>query len=887
MTEWLKSFCFNPLKYGLEKLNLVAVKSITAIFNLYGSRLFKMNDDHFIKANETTDNYNVFYLIPLNLKEKKQNIGQNCIELTDGIINDMVINVPWKEMLKEATKINISSVSLKIFLSKKENDDKLIELENSYLSEKENIENNYLIDTYRDIGDLLCKYFNKIHLHIKSIDLCFNNLDLTLKNVTYSDNKLLIEEIEIFHLNQFLGKINGLSYQNSSLSIDMIKIDSILINHLPEFYLDDSGNNMNIKINIKTLKFNDIDIKNLSIDINENNLIIMNLESIDVNQLIHFETLDENFLTLSFIDNSCQLNSDFILKMGRLTETLKWIDSLKEIYNSLNSKLISTKINVPSDLTIHNVFGTLIYGDDIFYPKIQIIRIGENIELFDTNIKYRETVGNLNISINQNVINLTNVKINSNNFKAESFSISIINKEDLLIIFDSTQIDHILPMIDVISQIIKIFVEPSEEESLVNFEIRRSSVCFMYSNLRFDVIIHNGFISLNTKTASTLKMNILIDKTLIFKITADVLSEKNIKINKMKMFIDPIIFDKLNALLGIFKDEEIVEYTIEAYEEITETLSKSYMFKDLNDFEETLNSEIKDIHESFSLDKTSFFPKPFINLANILVNNYLDNSNIDVDFYLSIDQLIIKLFNDMSGDAFLYLTINDINLNKKIKKIKSKNEETFNIKVGSGEIIDIHASGTWQNFLKFSDSIMNTTIVIIGDSIKVDCNVSSFQSNIREETLLRLLAFFSNSLNNNSKGMYIEEFRINSMEISISYYPISLKKIVSSDILALTNFKIKLSPIYLSNIDNVDKLIENLKEQWNSDINLNNVLQFIPNIKIIHKHVVPFSYLMNILKSYFSSSYNKRKIRYFTKKGKSMVDKLIKSGINHVWQLFN
>src|SRR5271154_3897222 len=118
MTDWLKQICRSPFKYGMESLNFVIVKAITVIFNMYGKRLLKLDDDKIIKANEFINNRNVFHMYPINFKDIDQDIGLNILKITQGTINNLVISVPWKAMLSESTLVNITDINVTLAILK-------------------------------------------------------------------------------------------------------------------------------------------------------------------------------------------------------------------------------------------------------------------------------------------------------------------------------------------------------------------------------------------------------------------------------------------------------------------------------------------------------------------------------------------------------------------------------------------------------------------------------------------------------------------------------------------------------------------------------------------------------------------------------------------------
>jgi hypothetical protein len=221
--------------------------------------------------------------------------------------------------------------------------------------------------------------------------------------------------------------------------------------------------------------------------------------------------------------------------------------------------------------------------------------------------------------------------------------------------------------------------------------------------------------------------------------------------------------------------------------------------------------------------------------------------------------------------------------------------DTYMLQIRSGAIIDTTSTDPeWKYFVKFStNNILNVNVNIQErTTLKINILVAPIIANIREETLLRLLAFFSNShhVPEDSSIFDIEHFKINALKISISYYPLIIKNIdPSANIFSLKNYNLILSPQIIQHVDGIQKLIEILKDRWIIEINPENILQFVPNVKIIQPYAVPVMNFFQVIMRYFKNSYNKKRIRDLTKdiaQGTGIVAGLVKRGVQHIWDFF-
>jgi hypothetical protein len=259
-----------------------------------------------------------------------------------------------------------------------------------------------------------------------------------------------------------------------------------------------------------------------------------------------------------------------------------------------------------------------------------------------------------------------------------------------------------------------------------------------------------------------------------------------------------------------------------------------------------------------------------------------------------------KVNGGISSQAFLCIILKKINFYQSSMVNESKNnrlEVKYNLKIDQGGIIDLKStSAEWKHFAKqtHKSSLFEVNILICGNVHKINANVCPLTVNIREETLIHILSFFSNShqipKSNGTVDAFVEIFSMKAIGLVINYFPLIVKENMNTDMLTLKNFKLNLSSQYLKNINGFNTLISCITTNWKSDLNPNNIIQFIPNIKIIHPYTTIISRFIKLTSKYFEHGHNKKKIRYITKninKGVSMVTSIIKLGINQVIDLFD
>src|SRR5690625_3210763 len=112
MSEWIKSVLMKPLNYSLEKINKATTNLISIIFNLYGKRILKTNQDQIIKFHECNSDVNYFHLHELEIKQTNQFIGTNHFSIDSGTVNGMVVAVPWSSIFTNSIQLKIDDVEL-------------------------------------------------------------------------------------------------------------------------------------------------------------------------------------------------------------------------------------------------------------------------------------------------------------------------------------------------------------------------------------------------------------------------------------------------------------------------------------------------------------------------------------------------------------------------------------------------------------------------------------------------------------------------------------------------------------------------------------------------------------------------------------------------------
>ena len=1031
MTEWFKNICLSPFSYGLDKANIIAVKAITLIFNLYGRRLLKMDNDQIIKHNECKEDRDIFYLYPLCFKAIEQDVGLNVIKIEEGTINDLVVSVPWKAMLSEPTHITISKIDLEISFT--QNDDDNIDLNslenmNSYFAANISIykENQDLMMAYKEINTLLLQYFNKIDFNIEFVQITVRSyFKITIHNIIFKDNTIHIEKILIQNGGDVvLAEITNINYDTieSTLVIDDIFIDLSIVNHIPDFYGEKSKNDLAFIISVGTLriidsthKMNQLLVKETIISIGPKCILVKKLSYLVIDELFTFCPIDNNnndVLLFDIENKDCLFKQELSIKIGNISDLSAWFKTISNIITNMASKyvVISLDEDVSIDAkstTINNIIGCIIYGDDIFDLGINKVCMGDKVIMLDAKVAYDNTVGVFDSiifdnengviftgsSINSSINSLNNSFADANDFDFDSETTQIIKTDKSLdIYFNGTTVTNIVRVINFVIEMVDKFVTKKEpiksiqtiqqfksnmstdlsattidlattlysldqqvkasSPYMVNLHIKNSTVLLQYEEKDFDILIKQGHICITTREATDTIIDVLMNKYLILKLNANYVSSNSILIESLNVFLDPEIFDQLNYVLGTLTPEinnnnDDTEYEIssEGLNQLRQALSKSVISHSIQDLKKSVSDEtniIKKNHSIYVNPTIKILTKSFADLRSALIDDYCIEPDVtnDINLKVVIKTTQINLFDkidrqgnqlseplhgkihgqgkidkfDKPNHPFLCAIIKDTEFRKIIETIdeqeenkhmiyvferkkynKSKTRTRYILKIRTGAVVDMTCRDPeWKYFVKFSkDNMLHADIIMHENSIRSMINVQTLAANIREVTLLRVLAFLSHSYRapKTSNPIYIEYFNISAINILVSYYPLVIHKLTTEpNMLTLKNHKMRLSPQIITYAKDFNDLLIIIGKQWKADINPDNILQFIPNIKLFQPIVSPIMQFIQLTTKYFTNDNNKKKIRSITKNindGADFVTEILKNGITQVWELFN
>jgi hypothetical protein len=1006
MAEWLKNICFSPFKYGLNGINIMAMNAVSVIFNMCGKRLFKLESDKIIRNNEYKDDKDIFYMFPLHFQQMEQDVGLNMIKIENGIINDLVISIPWKELLIKPTSITVESINLTITFMQNQKSIYINSLENTnsyFFSSKNKIgENQDLLNAYKEINSLLSQYFNKINLEINTIEINVSEyFKIKLNGINYSSGIVNIDNLSIYLNNETEHELITIKkiffdIENNNLKIHKIFVDSTVVNYIPQYYTDNTNRAFEFNVSIDFFQMDELHIDDVSVYINSDIITIKKISRANIADFLILVTNDSqsnnNFIVYDMSQNICSFCENINLKISNFNGVIQWLERTKKIISSFTNKIIVIELddseilesqnklrfdenslwnlgNLPKSrpMQFKNILSNIIYGDDLFSFCIENLVNDDDVQAHNIKIMYENTYGFIrNITFYQNGnVTFSDSNVKSNNFRFVSNESKIVKNGDCVDIFlNQANACNITEIVSFVTKLVDKFINTSNEpiknidqldltlsmtdlssvidtyqekkSLIVNLNLVDTNILVVDEKINFNVIVKNANISITDKLAKKVMIDVLLNNYLVTRLQFDYISTTNVIIDMLHIYIDPEIFDQINYICGTLSSDPQTDssdwntqLSEEGLQQLREALYRSAIFNENTIFNEDLDSESKnDIFSTSNnvisdIPQIKFLTSSFTNLYSILIDEYAietkQTEGLELKIFIGMfhcyffDKLLVSDDKNKGSPAFLCAIFKDI----EFKKIKESVKENINkplisiyekgikqrpnyldkylLNIRTGALIDVQCRDPeWKYFIKFSkENMLRTSVIIHGDVIRSSINLGLITTNIREETLLRLLAFFSSShhVPKNNNSLHIERFNIGSIDLIINYYPLIIKKINGDpNVFALKNFKIRLSPHTLTNIENFDKLTKLILEKIKEEINPDNILQFVPNIRIIQPYASPIVDFINLTKRYFNNPDNKRKIRKITKninRGADIISALVKNNMEQVFDLFN
>lgn len=869
MSEWLNKIYMGPINYGYRQFNYIVTNFIRIFFNSYSDKLFKLNDK-IIEKNECTDEKNIFFLYPILFKESIIYFGLNTIKINLGEINGAIISMSTIGTYAP-TNISIKYINLSVSLIP------IIEnlsttsllLSDTHLDANEN----NILDILQSIKSMLTQYFNSINCTIDCITIkIIDSVTIILNNIIINNNTYIIENIQIGDLliiKNFMYSINS-----SILTIEQININFEHHDDIPEIYVENNSKSiLNLTCTVMILIINNILIFN---DINliiKNNLIIIDkIKLINIDGMMSINDIPK--ITFDTEKNICSFTGYISLNIINRSQMFTFINMLIEMINmTINNCIIVSEIEQQL-LCFENIDMMIVENQNII--QLNILKY-INHELHMVKIKYDNAILT---SDNINLTNLifNNVKLHELDNIFDSYAKQIIyNSNNSIINISDAHIIDITPLIKYITYVVgNLFpTKNNNPQSHLMINIINTTILNKQNKIELKILIKKSCIDIVNSIITDTQIDILLNDYMIGNATSSYLSEEIYVVESIRIYLDPYIFDQLNYLFGSLSknDEQCMTQTVIAnsMDELESLISTH-----------SLTSSINQLH-------------------HVIINDYKPDLKLNKICSFNIISTHIYLFNNLTKynakeisakkSAFLSIILKDIFLKK---SIDANLALTYNLKIISCVIVDMLCTDPKQKYLlkkAFNDTMPITRVLFItlDNDVAIKIATSSIAININDDTLFRILSFFSHlyKIPNTYQESYItfSKIDINQIDMIINYYPV----ILNQNILSIQDCKISLSHIMIQNIYGIENVYLHISNIWSKELKLSNMLQFVPNINIVQPLITPISHMYYLINKYFANPRNKKKLRDMINNlpmDTNIAKNLITNGIYQIYDFF-
>uniref|UniRef100_A0A6C0C6D6 Uncharacterized protein n=1 Tax=viral metagenome TaxID=1070528 RepID=A0A6C0C6D6_9ZZZZ len=886
MTEWLKKMCDIPINYGLKHINYLISNAAQIFLNTYGDKLFSLNDVK-IEKNECNGDENLFHLYPIALKESTQHLGLNTLNIKSGNLAGVVITTPSLGVSATySTKITVSSINLTIDIIDASNS---LMLMTTTLT-AESFKNDHNINNiFFEIKKIILQYLNAICCKVQTITInVVNKITIMILDIFFDNDHFSCREINISK-DDIVTKIKDVKFvadKNNLLSIDIIYINSNIIEYLPEIYLENANDDIITTICIVNKMIIDetlMQMDNVEIIISNDEIIISKVKNIHTSAQSIFYDQSKGYIgTFKKKTKTFELNKYVTLTINDVYNFRHMINLMNSFINDLLTKVIVANDDCDSCFFIKNINLMVVSDPHMIELVIDHVCIATNIDIYNLQTKHE----NMILTCQNMMFDVQNKSFVDLKFypSDEEFLLLVkkINIDANDISFFDASAKNLSPIISSIANIVTMyqskFPTTEKSESDVIIRIYESKILHQHMDSWINIAIHQGDINFTKKEIANAKFDIILDEHLLANVMVNHVNRINSIIDSVKIYINPEIFDKINGLLGILN-----ETTDEDKNRASQIMSQTSSANNAREFELYIQKMLQDENAESLIHSIH-------NLCAAIMDDY-ELNKLDEIWIVSIPFVHIYLSDGDGTAGFMSIVIKNIKINAYQKNV---DDMCYELSIRSLTVIDVLCNNPKNKyFLKntYEDDVTLSIILDINgnidNTVKIQIDVRPLTFNINEETLMRLLSFFSNSYKNpqQKESTNIINFCMKALILTVNYYPLN-----NNDILSLQDCKLLLSSQKITNANGLDELYVIFVTNLKKELNLFNMVQFIPNIKAIQPITSPIAYIYQIINKYFSSQHNKKKLRSIINnisEGTTFASVLIQKRIYQILDIFS
>lgn len=930
MTEWIKKLWQFPVISGNLTVNHFVSGIVGSILNRCGKLFFELESENdtsgeTIAHSEIKDDKLIYHLHDLALKRRELSFASVSLELTTGMIQGCILEIPWRSLLTDETIIRIDKIKIDVRVSQPIHQTGNLDASVSMIEHQPDSDD--LLAAYSEISDLVHQYLGKTRLFLDTLQVSITgntpdqNSMLTLMGLEYDGGMFSVDHI-IFKIGRRIQlEARGLrfSYALREIRLSYLETRSDLLDY-PLMFLRYP----------LTLSAKDSASSSYSFMIEEfkhHELLIIHLSL----------TGDQNFSIKSISFDSKIVTHDLLLSSQMVMSTdeiivvdgKKLVTYLRKCYEQIRNLQALLVYKEPSRETGNEMILRLDAPIKLIWEgKVNLINFQS---LSSSSLeKLRLIQGDLKVQADRigwkEFLEIHHLSIRKSNLSYAHSERVVFSSEPTVqkLEIHGGRTESLLQLIDFVAGTVDYFRALVQEESLEEsgqslretegdflLEFQNSSIIHPISQsdekLLLTIEIKQALCSITHKLLHQLETDFTLSrevegKALVRQLGTLQASQSEasiIEIDSLVLRIDPILFDQINYYLGSLErapewsssevsEEALIELQKALQRSTTESLD-TFMRREqkiISASTITTNSNLKSAYlenlsrriDDLQLSVVGLQPRSSsvrrevkIKSCQILLHDELLESQKQTEAFIRVSIKGVTLITDKRRAAVAKRT-GAIKIVAEPKKPKPQWIDQYQLVVEQLAIVDQSCGNIdWKypiSFAPLAGKAFEIKADIHGDSLSVDLNFAPISLNIREETMLRCLAFVNNrsSLPESEQPMMIERFEMNANTITLSYYPMIADALPINTLLSLRNHVISLNVRHYQYLDGFPQLFSLLRSDTIAEINPSNYYQFLPSLGLTKPCAEPVSQIITVWNCYLSSDSNRRKLRTLTRK---------------------
>lgn len=450
-------------------------------------------------------------------------------------------------------------------------------------------------------------------------------------------------------------------------------------------------------------------------------------------------------------------------------------------------------------------------------------------------------------------------------------------------------------------------ISPEEPDRKIFLLLINSRLNFILHNENFQLVVESGELDISGHQIMHLTSSLNIDQFLIMRLKTGVLSVNDLDIEHLCMYVDPHIIHRLRRLLATLMPttgNASIDSDRTSTSDSPQTMLNSFLADSLAELQDyvqehnfvnssgnskdglifDIDTEAPQLNlisgESLYLPGVKFFGSDQDDLTKIFIDDYENLHDDSFELKIKIVSFHLYLFDELKSrqmqtptqSAFMRVVLKDILITKKSHEIiepsaipvciiqhnrgeRCSSFDKYSLRISTGAVIDMKTThNRWKYFVKLSPTdALSLNVHMIGDFTRISIHLSPINVNVREELLTKMTTFFA--LNQPKSRItshhMVEHFHISGLYVTLNYSPSIFPNIgFPEGVFAIYDHQFILSPQTLRYVDGFNTLAANVIAKWKSELNPDNIVQFIPNMRVIKPMALPVIKWLNAISRY-------------------------------------